>query len=296
MNFNYLMNLNLYRTFYFVATSSSFKEASVKLYMSQPAISKQMKELEDILGVKLFTRFNKGIELTKTGRILFEQLEKANFYLKESINQIEKIKDLKAGELIIGCPSHITSFYLLDKIKSFKTDYGNIEIKVVNGSTSEMLDDLHHHKIDFMVDFDPIDNKYHDFKIEVLDYYETVLIANYKFDKKIKSLNDLINQNFVLPLPRSSVRKNFEKILLNNSISINVGLDLDTTDLIISAVKKNFGIGYVIRESVKEELKQKTIKELKLNYEFPKLKLNLVYNEKFLTPSAKVFIDNYIRV
>ena len=73
-------------------------------------------------------------------------------------------------------------------------------------------------------------------------------------------------------------------------------MDLDTTDLIISAVKRNFGIGYVIKESVKEELKQKSIKELKLNYDLPKLKLNLVYNENFLTPSAKVFIDNYIRV
>lgn len=296
MDLGYLTNLNLYRTFYFVATSSSFKEAATKLYMSQPAISKQIRELEDILDVKLFIRFNKGIELTKIGIILFNQLENANFYLKESVSQIEKIKDLKAGELVIGCPSHITSFYLLEKIEKFKKDYNNVEVKVVNGSTSEMLDELFHHKIDFMIDFDPIDSKNLNLKIETINYYDTTLIANYKFDKKIEKLSDLTNQNLVLPLPRSSVRKSFEKILLNNGIPINVGLALDTTDLIISAVKRNFGIGYVIKESVKEELKRKSIKELQLDYQLPKLKLNLVFNENFLNNSAKIFINNYIRV
>ena len=70
------LNLNLYKVFYNVAVSCSFKEAAEKLCVSQPAISKQIKNLEENLGVKLFYRFNKGIELTNEGKILFKQIEK----------------------------------------------------------------------------------------------------------------------------------------------------------------------------------------------------------------------------
>lgn len=133
------INLNLYRVFYCVAISKSFKDAADKLCVSQPAISKQIKNLEEILDVKLFYRFNKGIELTREGKLLLDQIEKMNFYLEASMKCLSDSKDLISGELVIGCQSHITSFYLLKYVEKFRKDYPNVDIKIVSDSTSILL-------------------------------------------------------------------------------------------------------------------------------------------------------------
>ena len=101
------INLNLYKVFYFVATTKSFKQASIDLCVSQPAISTQIKNLENLLNVKLFYRYSKGIELTNEAKILLSHIEKMNFYLEAAEKYIKLSKDMEIGILTIGCPSHI---------------------------------------------------------------------------------------------------------------------------------------------------------------------------------------------
>ena len=290
------INLNLYKVFYYVATTKSFKSASEKLYVSQPAVSKQIKNLESILNVKLFYRFNKGIELTSEGKILLEQLEKVNFYLEASQKYLLDSKNLMSGELIIGCQSHITSFYLLKYIDKFRNDYPNINIKVISDSTASLINALTHHEIDFIVDNFPIETNSNELIIKKIATFDTVLITSNSYKEKITSINDLNKKTFILPLPRSSMRKNLEKNLSSYDINIKVGLAVDTTDLIISCVKRNLGIGYVIKETVKEEIKNKNIKEIKINCELPKLDLGLVYVRDYLSYPAKEFLKKYIKI
>ena len=289
------INLNLYKVFYWVATLSSFKKASDKLCVSQPAISKQIKNLEEILGVKLFFRLNKGIKLTKEGLMLLEQVEKMNFYLEASVKYISSSKKLDNGELVIGCQSHITSFYLLKYIEKFKKDYAGINIKIISDSTSLLIEQLLHHKIDFIIDNYPIDIHGKNIVIKKLKTFDTALIVNNGYNEKIKTINDLNNKNFILPLERSSMRKNLEKVFYSNNINVNVGLAVDTTDLIISSIRKGFGIGYVVKESVKKELENKEFKELKIDCELPKFELELVYIKDYLTYPAKEFLKKYIK-
>lgn len=92
------------------------------------------------------------------------------------------------------------------------------------------------------------------------------------------------------------MRKNLEQALANYNIDIKVGLAVDTTDLIISSVKRNLGIGYVVKETVKEEIKNKELRELKIECELPRLQLNLVYIKDYLSYPAKEFLEKYIKV
>lgn len=289
------INLNLYKIFYSVAMCKSFKQASEKLHVSQPAISKQVKNLEEILGVKLFYRFNKGVELTKEGKILFDQIEKMNFYLEASVKHLSSIKDLSSGELIIGCPSHITSFYLLKYIEEFRNDYMGISVKIISDSTSILIDSLLHHKIDFIIDSFPIATNYDNLIIKPLKVFDTILIVNNNYCNSINSIDDLNNKYFVLPLSRSSMRKNFEKSLKKYNINMCSGVEVDTTDLIISSVKKNLGIGYVIKEAVLNEIENGKIKELNIDCELPKLEVSLVYIKDYISYPAKVFLEKYIK-
>lgn len=286
------INLNLYKVFYFVATTKSFKQASIDLCVSQPAISTQIKNLENLLNVKLFYRYSKGIELTNEAKILLSHIEKMNFYLEAAEKYIKLSKNMEIGKLTIGCQSHITSFYLLKYIEDFRKKYPNIEIKVFNDSTNVLIDYLSHHKIDFIVDSSPIEINSSDMSIEQIAEFDTVLIANKKYNDEFDVIDDLNNKELILPLPRSSMRKNLEKLLLDNNIKYKCGLSVDTTDLIISAVKRNLGLGYVVKESVKEELNDGTLVAIDAGIALPKLYINLVYNKEYLSFPAEKFLNN----
>lgn len=290
------INLNLYKVFYCVATSKTFNDAAEKLCVSQPAVSKQIKNLEDILKVKLFYRYNKGVELTKEGKILFEQVEKMNFYLEASTKYLLSSKNLMSGELVIGCPSHITSFYLLKYIDKFRQDFNDIDIRVISDSTSALVEYLTHHKIDFIIDNPPIEHSSKDFIVKKIDDFETSFIVSNEFKENIYSVSDLNNQKFILPLPRSSVRKNLENAMNSYNVKLNVGVSVDTTDLIISSVKRNLGIGYVVKEAVRDEIDRGEIKELKLNCNLPVFELNLVYIKNYLSHPAEKFLTEYIKL
>lgn len=289
------INLNLYRVFYYVAITKSFNRAAEMLCVSQPAISKQIKNLEDILDVKLFYRFNKGVDLTEEGKILMHQIEKMSFYLEASLKYLSNSKELVTGQLTIGCPSHITSFYLLEYIERFRKDYKGINIKIINDSTSLLIDSLIHHKIDFIIDSSPIELSSKDLVLKKIGEFNTIFIASNKYSDNIKHIEDLRNVNLILPLPRSSMRQNLEKELSKYDIELNVGLSVDTTDLIITSVKRGLGIGYVVKEAIKEEIKNGTIKELGIDCEMPKLELNLVYVNGYLSHPAQRFLKEYLK-
>ena len=178
------VNLNSYKVFYYVAKYNSFKLASEKLYISQPAVSKSIKNLENVFGIKLFYRYSNGIELTKEGNMLYNELCKMVFYLEASEKYISASKELLIGDLTIGCPSHIASFYLLDFIDKFKNDYPKINIKVVSYSTSNLVNELNHHRIDFIIDSFPIDIN-DNCIMKPLKSFDTVFIVgnNYKVNK-----------------------------------------------------------------------------------------------------------------
>lgn len=284
------INLNLYKVFYYVASTKSFKQASLDLCVSQPAISKQIKNLETILDVKLFYRYSKGIELTNEGKILLSQVKKIIFYLEATEKYINLSKNMEIGELTIGCPSHITAFYLLKYIEEFRKEYPNIKIKVLSDSTADLVESLSHHKIDFIIDSLPIDIDDSEMKKEQIAEFETILISDANYDFEINKIEDLNDKELILPLPRSSMRKDLEQVLLRNNVKYRSGLSVDTTALIISAVKRKLGYGYVVKEAVKEELENGEIKELKINSELPKLYINLVYNKNYLSFPALEFL------
>lgn len=286
------INLNLYRVFYICCTCKSFVEASKKLCVSQPAISKQIKNLEELLGTKLFYRESNGLVLTDDGKQLYSYIEKSYNYLVAGEKIIKENNNMDIGTIVIGAPAHIATFYLLKFIEEYRENHPNVFFRIINGTTSELLKGLEEHKIDFLIDSSPINNTNKDIKIESLAAYETCLITS----KENESKNlEFEKQKYVMPYARSNIRKNLEKELAKYDIKLEVVLEVETTDLIISSVKKGIGSGYVVKKSVEKELKNKELIELKTPYNLPKLELNLVYIEDYLTNLARYFIKNHIR-
>lgn len=286
------LNLNLYRIFYIVAKSKTITEASEKLNISQPAVSKNIKNLETILNISLFYRNKDGITLTPEGRELFENVDKAYNHIIAGQKLIEDMENLMSGSLTIGVRSHITCFYLIDYLKLFTEKYPNIKIRLISNSTEILTKKLYDHKLDFIVDSPPINLRGEDVIIKKLTELETTFISNTEISGFSKE--NIENFKFILPYSNSPIAIELNKVLEKNNILIDSIYEVDTTDVIISSAKKGIGIGYVVKNAIKDELEKGEIYEVKFDFELPKLELDLVYMKNYVTKATKVFIKEFL--
>ena len=291
------INLNLYKTFYEVAKYGSISETAKNTYSSQPAISKSIKKLESDLNVKLFYRTINGVELTEKGKELLFYVEKSYNNLAIAERKLIETSNLERGKLSIGMPSNIGTFFVFDHIIDFHKRYPNIEITIITGTTTTLLNDLESHKVDFIIDTSPINTSNSDIIIKKLEK------VNYRFIGKsngvvdidsIKSLKDLENIPLILPVPNTTNRNELDTLLLENNININNVINIYTSEMIISAIKNDLGIGYIIENVVEKELNSGEFKIVNIKETLPTSTINLVYNENYLTESSIKFINDYI--
>lgn len=291
------INLNLYKTFYEVAKYGSISETAKNTYSSQPAISKSIKKLESDLNVKLFYRTINGVELTEKGKELLFYIEKSYNNLAIAERKLIETSNLERGKLSIGMPSNIGTFFVFDHIIDFHKRYPNIEITIITGTTTTLLNDLESHKVDFIIDTSPINTSNSDIIIKKLEK------VNYRFIGKsngvvdidsIKSLKDLEDIPLILPVPNTTNRNELDTLLLENNININNVINIYTSEMIISAIKNDLGIGYIIENVVEKELNSGEFKIVNIKETLPTSTINLVYNENYLTESSIKFINDYI--
>ncbi|MCM1052716.1 MAG: LysR family transcriptional regulator [Ruminococcus sp.] len=289
------INLNLYKNFYEVAKYGSISEAAKQTYSSQPAVSKSIKKLESDLNVKLFYRTLNGVELTDKGKELLFFVEKSFNNLVIAERQMIEDNNLERGKLSIGMPSNVGSFYLFDSIVEFHKKYPNVEITIITGSSSKLMSLLDSHIIDFFIDTAPINTKDSD-SLSIVELTSVKYSFIAKKDTKIKGINnikklkDLKNKQLILPIPGTANRNDLDKLFFDNNIEIENILNIHTSEMIIAAVKKDLGIGYVI-----ENLADNDIQILKITEDLPTVEIDLVYNKNYLTTSSIKFINNYLK-
>lgn len=292
------INLNLYKTFYDVAKYGSFSKASECTFTSQPAISKSIKKLEKELGVQLFYRTINGAQLTDKGKELLYFVEKSYNNLVIAERSMLETENLEKGKLSIGMPSNIGSFFLFDKIIQFHNIYPKIEITIITGSTSNLINLLDSHKVDFVIDTSPIDAKLNDgvqvTKLDEVSYCFVVKNDSTINYHSIHTLKDLKDKPLILPIPGTANRRDLDEMFFKRKINIQNVLNIHTSEMIISAVKKDLGIGYVIHNLVEDDIKNEELLLLPIEEKLPTVSINIVFDKNFLTTAPKKFIEEYI--
>ena len=287
------INLNLYKTFYDVAKYGSISKTAINTYTSQPAVSKAIKKLESELNTQLFYRNLNGVELTDKGKELLYFVEKSYSNLVIAERTMLETENLERGKLSIGMPSNIGSFYLFDKIIEFHNNYPNIEITIITGSTNNLLSLLDSHKVDFVIDTSPINNISSDTIVTELNSVNYCFVSKNKYDD-IKSLKDLENKPLILPIPGTKNRYDLDELLNKNNINIENVINIHTSEMIISGVKKNLGIGYVIYNLIEDDIKSGELNLVNIKEKLPTSVINIIYDKNFLTSAPKKFIRDYI--
>ena len=287
------INLNLYKDFYAVAKYGSLSKASKATFTSAPAISKSIKKLEGELNRQLFYRNPNGMELTNHGKKLLYYVEKSYNNLLIAERSMVEEDNLEKGKLSIGMPSNIGSFFLFNKIISFHSKYPNIEITIITGTTTKLIELLETHQIDFVIDSAPIN-----ISLDKENIKKKLDTVNYAFFTKknsiysnIKSIKELANKPLILPIKNTANRISLDELFEKYQITNYDSLNLHTSEMIISAVKQNLGIGYVIENLVQNE---NNLTILNIKEELPTVDIILVYNTKYLTTAPQKFIKDYI--
>ena len=147
MNINY----ELYKIFYHVVKYESISKAAEAMYISQPAISQAMANLEAKLGGKLFTRTKKGIILTEEGKILYDFIAAGVKNFTDGENAFLNYMNLDSGSIRIGASTTIMKHIVMPYIKEFHKIHPKVDIKVSNNLTIDLVKELRNGSLDLLV-------------------------------------------------------------------------------------------------------------------------------------------------
>ena len=285
-----MVTLDLYKVFYTVATVGNITKAAEELYISQPAVSHNIKELEKQLGVQLFYKISNGMSTTSEADILYRYISSAfNSILKGELT-ISDMAGLKTGIVKIGIPSYLSVLYLSNIITEFRQKYPNVKIEIISKPISDLLLMLQTQNVDMVIDSEPIQCEKSKIDIKYLASYSHCFFTTDKFFNENPFCIEAINNSPLIITSQSSDEIRLLKNAVGN-IKINPIIEAGTTESIIKLVKDNNGIGYAQEEYIKDELESGRLKKLNLSFTLPKLDIYGGYITENLAFAPKTFIE-----
>ena len=288
------VDLELYRIFYVVAKNNHMTRASEELFISQPAISQAIKKLESQLGGTLFLRSNKGMELTEEGKMLYSYIKDAIELINNAEADFTSFKDLDKGEIKIGISTTLTKLVLMDTIKNFHKDYPNIDIKITNELTSNLIEDLKRCKLDFVI-YNEGDINETGVDTKIISKLKEGFIYNPTYYKdEISSFKDLNKYPLILQKSESNSRRKLDSYLLDNKIILKPKMEVVSQDLVLEFTNAGLGIGYTLIDLAKRNYPD--LKELNINKKLPSINVLLATNKGInLTFAASKFLEYLLK-
>ena len=279
------INLELYRIFYVVARYANITKASNELHISQPAISKALKNLEDQLGGKLFTRTKRGVILTSEGEEFLTYIKSAMEYISNAENKFTDLINLETGTVKIGISATLTKNFLLPYLKKFHKLYPKIKIDINTNMSKDLITKLRNGLLDivFLTTSD-VDTS-SDLNTQKCELLKDSFIAGKKYlnllNKEI-SLNELSKYPLILESKGSNTRDFLDNYLQKNNLTLNPTMELSGYTLVTEFVKNDFGIGFVPKNFIKNEIKNNELYELKLKESIPTRYIEMVTSNNHL--------------
>ena len=259
-------HLSQYRIFYAVAKAGNISRAAKELFISQPAISKSISKLEESLGVTLFTRGSRGVQLTCEGQVLYHHVSSAFDTLNRGENELKRIRNFNIGQLKIGVSNTLCKYLLLPYLKEFVEEYPHVKILIDSEDTASTISMLEMQQLDIGLIAEPKNKRSLSF-LPVLEIEDAFVCTRaYLENLKIREGEDvdIFSAGTILLLDRNNMtRTHIDSYFAEQDIEPKQILEATTMDLLIEFAKTGLGIGCVIREFVKDELYDQFIADAK---------------------------------
>ncbi len=277
------VNFELYKVFYHAAKMLNYTKAAESLYISQSAVSQNIKLLESQLNVQLFTRSGKGVKLTTEGSALYAHVEKAYNLLKSGEQYLDSIRSLSSGLVRIGASDTINKYFLLSPLRAFHERHPHIRIQINNRPSPVSLRLVENGEIDLgVINLDPEKN-YNNLQVVPLGAFRNVFIAPSSLKDTLsgsRSANTLKNHSLISLEEKSTTRRIFNRYLKDNQLELTPEFEFGSMDLIVEMTRIGMGIGFVAEAAARQAIESGEVFVLNIIEPIPSITIGLVSNPR----------------
>ena len=287
------MNLNQLKIFYISGKWLSFSAAAEELFLTQPAVTMQIRYLETYFNVKLFDRRGKKMELTEAGRVLYGYAHKIFELAAKAERTIWELKDLETGTLKIGTTKTYAKHFMPHLISSFQESHPGVHVILNEGSSAEIANSLIVHKNELGL----IARSKYPPQLKVCSFRREELVLLFGRHHPLSrlrkiSINDLAREPLILREKGSGTRDIILEVYREAQIKPTILTEAGNVDFIKELVETGNGISFVVKSAVQEELKRGTLKTRPLSGGPLFLNVDIVYlKNRNLSPSAQTFLE-----
>lgn len=254
------MNLHLLKIYVCAVEENSFTKAAEQLRISQPAVSKAVRELEAQLDTLLLERQGKYFKPNEAGQVLFDYGKSLFAMEREASEVLRAFKNLERGRLIVGASTTVASYWLAPYLKKFSDKYPGIEVQVVGANTENVAQLL----LDCKVDVALVEGEVSDERIETRLWRTEEMVAIAPSFENSARKRELEQQVWILREQGSGSRNVAEQLLLNMGIQAQRTLEMNSNEAIIQAVAAGCGVGIVPKITARDQLALRRVKRFAL--------------------------------
>ncbi|MBD5152888.1 MAG: LysR family transcriptional regulator [Oscillibacter sp.] len=284
------MEIRVLRYFLEVAREGSVTHAAERLHISQPTLSKQLKDLEAELGKKLFVRSSFSVRLTDEGMLLRKRAEDILDMVDKTTEEFKALGEITGGDIRIGCAESDGIKYLARRIKVVQTRYPGVRVHLYSGDTDDLAERLDRGLLDFAVIAQAVDlSKYNYLELPGADIWGVVMRKDAPLARKeAVCIDDLLD----LPLiaSRQGLREDIPKLFAERAGQLNITATLNLA--YNGSVLAREGLGYVLTFDKLVDTSEQS--ELCFRPLTPRLetKLFIIWKKyQVFTPEAELLLD-----
>ncbi|BFM39165.1 LysR family transcriptional regulator [Synechocystis sp. LKSZ1] len=285
-----------------IAAEGSFKRAADTLYVSQPAVSLQVQNLEKQLNVPLFDRGGRKAQLTEAGYLLLNYGEKILTLCQETCRAIEDLQNLQGGTLIVGA-SQTTGTYLLPRmIGLFRQKYPDVSVQLQVHSTRRTSWGVANGQVDLAIIGGEVPSELQD-TLQVIPYAEdelALIMPVFHPLAKVETIQkeDLYKLKFISLDSQSTIRKVIDKVLSQGEIDtkrLKIEMELNSIEAIKNAVQAGLGAAFVSTTAIEKELEMKVLHIAPIREVEVRRTLYVIINpNRYRSKAAEAFIKEIL--
>jgi DNA-binding transcriptional LysR family regulator len=291
------MDFDQLETFIEVSRLSSFSRAAEKRFRTQPAISSQIRSLEEEVGAKLLDRSGGRVSLTASGKLFLKFAEETLDARKAATVAIAETERVPRGEIVVGANEGTCLHILPEVFAHFKKQYPEVSVSIRRADYAKVLESVIDNSVDFGVVSMPItDNR---LTAVLIHRDELVLIAPPKHPlAKLKSASAADIAQYPLVMPKvGHTRDALDALFHERKLKPRYAMELDSSELLKRFVAADVGVGFIPRSNVQEDVQAKVLAAVPLTEAQIRRDLALVFRkDKALSRAALAFIDIAVKI
>jgi DNA-binding transcriptional LysR family regulator len=286
------LNLHQLRIFYIVAKHLSFSMAAEELFMTQPAVSQQVKSLERRLNMKLFERTGHKLFLTEAGEAILENALVILTAQEEIERVIAELQGLSRGRFVLGANTTGGMYIVPSIVRAFREVHPEAELTLHVESTNRICERVMQNMVDIAIVTGPLQDRRFVVRDLCQDQLLLIISPSHPFASRASvSLADVASEPFILPEPGSRTRLLVEQAFTERGLKLRVTMQLAGTEAVKKAAEANLGVAMVSRHAIQRELSLDVLKAVTIDGLTIYRPIHMLYRKgKHFSPLAREFL------